>query len=50
MKPLIEAGKLYIAMPPLYKLSSGKTSRMYGRKNKEKRLWQTESETRNSKI
>ncbi len=24
MKPLIEAGKLYIAMPPLYKLSSGK--------------------------
>lgn len=26
MKPLIEAGKLYIAMPPLYKLSSGKTS------------------------
>lgn len=25
MKPLIEAGKLYIAMPPLYKLSSGKT-------------------------
>lgn len=25
MKPLIESGKLYIAMPPLYKLSSGKT-------------------------
>ncbi|MFA5603569.1 MAG: DNA topoisomerase IV subunit B [Bacilli bacterium] len=25
MKPLIEAGKLYIAMPPLYKLSNGKT-------------------------
>ncbi|MDD2434904.1 MAG: DNA topoisomerase IV subunit B [Bacilli bacterium] len=25
MKPLIEAGKLYIAMPPLYKLSSGKS-------------------------
>ena len=25
MKPLIEAGKLYIAMPPLYKLFSGKT-------------------------
>jgi len=25
MKPLIEEGKLYIAMPPLYKLSSGKT-------------------------
>ncbi len=25
MKPLIEAGKLYIAMPPLYKLQSGKT-------------------------
>ena len=24
MKPLIEAGKLYIAMPPLYKISSGK--------------------------
>jgi DNA topoisomerase IV, B subunit, Gram-positive len=24
MKPLIENGKLYIAMPPLYKLSSGK--------------------------
>ena len=24
MKPLIEAGKLYIAMPPLYKLSIGK--------------------------
>ena len=24
MKPLIEAGKLYIAMPPLYKLSWGK--------------------------
>ena len=24
MKPLIEAGKLYIAMPPLYKLQSGK--------------------------
>ena len=26
MKPLIEAGKLYIAMPPLYKLYNGKTS------------------------
>lgn len=26
MKPLIEAGKLYIAMPPLYKLSNGKTT------------------------
>lgn len=25
MKPLIESGKLYIAMPPLYKLSNGKT-------------------------
>ena len=25
MKPLIEAGKLFIAMPPLYKLQSGKT-------------------------
>ena len=25
MKPLIEAGKLYIAKPPLYKLSNGKT-------------------------
>jgi len=25
MKPLIEAGKLYIAMPPLYKLYNGKT-------------------------
>ncbi len=25
MKPLIEAGKIYIAMPPLYKLSNGKT-------------------------
>ena len=25
MKPLIEAGKVYIAMPPLYKLSNGKT-------------------------
>ena len=25
MKPLIEAGKLYIAMPPLYKLQNGKT-------------------------
>lgn len=25
MKPLIEAGKVYIAMPPLYKLFSGKT-------------------------
>jgi len=25
MKPLIEAGKLYIAMPPLYKLFNGKT-------------------------
>lgn len=25
MKPLIEAGKLYIAMPPLYKMFSGKT-------------------------
>ena len=25
MKPLIESGKLYIAMPPLYKLFSGKT-------------------------
>lgn len=25
MKPLIEAGKLFIAMPPLYKLSNGKT-------------------------
>jgi topoisomerase-4 subunit B len=25
MKPLIEAGKLYIAIPPLYKLYSGKT-------------------------
>mgnify|MGYP000578701846 CR=1 FL=1 len=24
MKPLIEAGKVYIAMPPLYKLSNGK--------------------------
>ncbi len=24
MKPLIESGKLYIAMPPLYKLTSGK--------------------------
>ena len=24
MKPLIESGKLYIAMPPLYKISSGK--------------------------
>ena len=24
MKPLIEAGKLFIAMPPLYKISSGK--------------------------
>ncbi len=24
MKPLIEAGKLYIALPPLYKISSGK--------------------------
>ena len=24
MKPLIEAGKLYIAMPPLYKISSGR--------------------------
>ena len=26
MKPLIEAGKLYIAMPPLYKIESGKES------------------------
>ena len=26
MKPLIEAGKLFIAMPPLYKLYSGKTT------------------------
>lgn len=25
MKPLIEAGKLFIAMPPLYKLQNGKT-------------------------
>lgn len=25
MKPLIESGKLYIAMPPLYKLTNGKT-------------------------
>lgn len=25
MKPLIESGKLYIAMPPLYKMSNGKT-------------------------
>ncbi len=25
MKPLIEAGKLFIAMPPLYKVSNGKT-------------------------
>ena len=25
MKPLIESGKLYIAMPPLYKLFNGKT-------------------------
>lgn len=25
MKPLIEAGKLYIALPPLFKITSGKT-------------------------
>lgn len=27
MKPLIEAGKLYIAMPPLYKITNGKNVR-----------------------
>ena len=26
MKPLVEAGKVFIAMPPLYKLSNGKTT------------------------
>ena len=26
MKPLIEAGKIYIAMPPLYKITKGKKS------------------------
>lgn len=34
MKPLIEAGKVYIAMPPLYKVSSGK-----GKNYKEKYVW-----------
>ena len=27
MKPLIEAGKLYIALPPLFKLSKGKETK-----------------------
>ena len=29
MRPLIEAGKLYIALPPLYKLDYGKGKRLY---------------------
>jgi topoisomerase-4 subunit B len=29
MRPLIEAGKLYIAMPPLYKISFGKNEIHY---------------------
>ncbi len=47
MKPLIEAGKLYIAMPPLYKLSSSKSfiyawtdeeRKEYMDKNKDKKI------------
>ena len=47
MKPLIEAGKLYIAMPPLYKLSWGKNfvyawtdeeRKEFIEKNKDKKL------------
>jgi topoisomerase-4 subunit B len=47
MKPLIEAGKLYIAMPPLYKLSCGKNyiyawndeeRKQYSLDNKDKKI------------
>ena len=34
MKPLVEAGKVYIAMPPLYKLSNGKVIHYAWKENK----------------
>ncbi|MRH42594.1 DNA topoisomerase IV subunit B [Aquibacillus halophilus] len=37
MRPLIEAGKIYIALPPLYKISKGK-----GKKEKIKYAWNDE--------
>lgn len=37
MKPLIEAGKIYLAMPPLYKLSKG-----FGKKEKVAYAWTDE--------
>ncbi len=41
MKPLIEAGKLFIAMPPLYKVSNGKNVR-YAWTDEEKEAAQVE--------
>ena len=35
MKPLIEAGKVYIANPPLYKISFGKKEEVYAYSNEE---------------
>ena len=35
MRPLIEAGKLYIALPPLYKLDFGKGKKYYAYTNEE---------------
>ena len=39
MKPLVEAGNIYVAMPPLYKVQKGKRSRyVYSDQEKEKAI------------
>ena len=47
MKPLIEAGKLFIAMPPLYKISNGKQVR-YAWTDEEKSKAQEELKTKST--
>ena len=49
MKPLIDNGNIYIAIPPLYKLGSGKSSK-YAYSEEEKEDFLTQSEGKNIRV
>ena len=49
MKPLIDNGNIYIAIPPLYKLGSGKSSK-YAYSEEEKEEFLTQSEGKNIRV